>query len=216
MKNTTCDPAEARCWADVYGVLALGYHAPHDTERLARVEARDPPAGEVAPNPVAEALSSLCGSSQETEAESLRQDFDDLFMVPGPKYVTPYESVYVDGPIADGGDGRVCGPATRSVQAFYDRIGLAVAPGYPELPDFVGLEMACMEYLCTREANYLEAGDGASAGKVQVLRRAFCQDHLMRWIPELDAHIQRRAETAYYRTFAELTSAAVSGISEAR
>ena len=217
MGNMTCDLAETRCWADLYGLLALGYHSPPDGEQLGRIGVCEQAAGEIGLDVAAKTLSALRGSGQETEAESLRQDFDDLFMVPGSKYMTPYESVYVDSPVeADGRvRRRVCGPATLSVQSFYDRVGLTIAPDYPELPDFVGLEMACMEYLYTREADYLEEGDEASAGKVRILRQAFCQDHLLRWIPELCARIRTCAETGYFKIFAEFTCAAVSGNSEA-
>ena len=207
-----CGLAATRWWAQVYGLLALGYHSSVDADQLDRITACEGLAAEVEQVGMAGLLSDLSRHARETDAECLRQDFDDLFVVPGPKYVTPYESVYRDGSIDVSGRATslVYGPSTRAVCAFYDRIGLKIEQDYSELPDYVGLEMACMEYLYVREADYLEAMDESSARAAADFRESFCWMHLAKWIPDLERRIREQAETAYYRTFAAATLAAVS------
>ncbi len=206
MDVQTASP-EARRRAGVFAAMSLAYHAPPDEGLLARFSSC---AAEAAPSEWSDMqkdFSDLARLASETPRESLRQDFDDLFRVPGSKYVTPYESVYLDGPLEINGrsKARTCGPSMQAVSAFYSRIGLEVVPGYPELRDYIGLELSCMEYLCARETGFLEAGDESSAQKSAALQRLFLEEHLSRWFPGLEAAIREKAETEFYRKLASLT-----------
>ena len=57
------------------------------------------------------------GQRQRTEVE---QDFDDLFLVPGGRFVTPYESAFRERRILDGQEtpGLLMGKATERALAF--------------------------------------------------------------------------------------------------
>lgn len=195
---------EARWRAEVYGLMSLVFHGPPDGEQAERWRACGRAAAGAGLHLLADCFSILEGGARHEDTDALRLDFDSLFMAPGPRYTTPYESVYRDAPIDANGrvSSRTYGPSTQAVMAFYDRIGLRIAKGYIELPDYVGLEIACMEYLCVREAEFLEAGQDDAARSVRALERAFVQDHLRRWIPDLEARIRVKAETDFYRALA--------------
>lgn len=204
MSEATITCLEARWRTEVYGLLARAFHAPPDDGQAERWGACSRTAAGVGLNLLTDRFCSLEGAARNDGAAALRQDFNDLFMVPGPKYVTPYESVYRDEPVEANGrvGSRTCGPSTQAVVAFYARIGLNIAKGYIELPDYVGLEMACMEYLCVREAECLEAGRDDAARNARALERAFVRDHLLRWVPDLETRIRAKAETGFYRALA--------------
>lgn len=196
---------ETRWRADVYGLLALGYHQAPGTAYIARLASCADFAGELDRPEIADALSALVRHSAESSPEVLCQDFNDLFMVPGKKYVAPYESVYRDARILANGKAkaRTYGPSTQAVMAFYRRVGLRIASHYMELPDYVGLELACMEYLCSREADCVAARD-ASWQKVRALEAEFLKDHLLQWLPGLADRVHEKAETAYHKAKADL------------
>lgn len=186
--------------AEVYGLLSLLFHSPPANEHVERMAAC---ADRVT------AFSELARLARETSADSLRQDFDDLFMVPLGAYVAPYESVYRDAPIDANGRAapRTFGPSTQAVLAFYERVGLRVARSYGELPDHIGLELACMEYLCVREAEYLEKGQVPAAQKARALACVFLREHLALWTGPLADRIREKARTEYFRTLAAATAA---------
>lgn len=192
-----------------WGTLALAFHgaAPLDLrERAARVAQRARELGESAR---ARAFESWLAGSAGENADCVRQDFHDLFTVPSHKYLSPYESVYVDPPtaVAGGRPKASCfGPSTVAVQRFYRRVGLTVARGYSELPDFAGLEMACMEFLCCEEAARLGRGDEPGAAQTRAWQRQFLQRHALRWLPALCARIQRQAATRFYVELARATA----------
>ncbi|MBI2191661.1 MAG: molecular chaperone TorD family protein [Planctomycetes bacterium] len=189
--------------ADVYGLLSLGYHFPADRAYLTRVEKCAQRGEDAGMAEMACALFELVRVGFGMPEDVLRQDFHDLFMVPGGKYVTPYESIYHDAPIEANGrtKARTFGPSTQVVREFYRRVGLRIAANYTELPDYVGLELACMEYLCRREAHE----ESEAVSRIGAMERVLLQDHLVVWIPGLVKNIHEKAGTAYYKAKATVT-----------
>ncbi|MEW6744943.1 MAG: molecular chaperone TorD family protein [Planctomycetota bacterium] len=206
--------------AAIYGFLAVAYHEPPSSAHLPRLRACEEIARRANEKELARGFSELARQIEDCPADLLRQDFDDLLMVPSSKYVTPYESVYRDEPIERRGEAvpRTFGPSTQAVAEFYDRVGLGIAEDYIELPDYVGLEMACMEYLCAKEDEYLRAKRKRKGHNARAHSCYFVREHLGQWIPSLMRRIGEKAGTPYFRTLAILTCAWVeraSGTSEA-
>jgi len=140
---------------------------------------------------------------------ALDQEFQDLFMVPLGRYVTPYEAVYRDE--REIGETRVqgllMGASTLAVKQLYREAGAAVSEDFKDLPDHVGLELACMEFLCRGEA---QAWDQENLDEVRRLRdfqRRLLQEHLLQWVPTLCRRIRESATGPLYRGIASLTEA---------
>jgi TorA maturation chaperone TorD len=95
------------------------------------------------------------------------------------------------------------GPSTRKVQEFYMKVGLQISKDYTELPDYIGLELACMEYLCAREAE-LNSGS-REMENVCNYQKQFLTEHLVCWVPHLCQRIKKNAQTRFYRDLAETT-----------
>lgn len=198
------------CWrAEVYGLLARYCHEPPAAGAAERLGACAETATASGRKESGKALEALACCAREEAAAAVKQDFNDLFMVPGPKYLAPYESVYADPPIeADGKLApRTFGKSTFAVRDFYGRVGLAVSRAYTELPDFVGLEFACLEFLCAQEDAYARAGNNLAVRNARKMQGRFLSDHASRWIPALARRAQERAATGFYRALAALMTA---------
>lgn len=143
--------------------------------------------------------------------ESLDQEFQDLFMVPLGRYVTPYESVYRDERHV--GDtvvrGLLAGPSSIAVKQLYREAGADISDDFKDLPDHIGLELACMEFLCEQEACAWEQDDFARAAKMRDLQKRLLHEHLLVWAPALCARIREHAPGPFYRGIADLTEASL-------
>lgn len=207
--KATAVSADPRWRAEVYGLLALVFHRHPDADVTARIEACADTARGAVKAEIADALESLARHTRSKSATELKVEFNSLFLVPGPKYLAPYESVFVDAPIEANGktNPRTYGPSTQQVMAFYRHIGLQVSRSYTELPDYVGLEFACMEYLCSREAAYSEEGNATAAQNAKAMQCVFLRDHLQKWVPPFAAKLKAKAETEYCRALSDLALA---------
>lgn len=148
-------------------------------------------------------------SAFQGDYETLGQEFQDLFVVPLGSYVTPYEAVYRDQrTIGDNlVQGLLMGPSTVAVKQLYRDAGVAVSEDFKELPDHVGLELACMEFLCNEEARALEQQAVEHARRVRDLQNRLLHEHLLEWVPVLCARVREKACGPFYRGIAGLTLA---------
>lgn len=148
-------------------------------------------------------------SSFGGDYDVLDQEYQQLFVVPLGRYVTPYEAVYRDERVVDEEvvRGLLMGPSTVAVGALYREAGVEVADDLLELPDHVGLELGCMAALCDAEARAVADGDGQAAQRVRGLQRRLLDEHLLRWAPALCARVRENAPGAFYRGIAALTEA---------
>ncbi len=148
-------------------------------------------------------------SSFQGDYAGLDQEFQDLFMVPLGRYVTPYEAVYRDE--REIGDARVhgllMGPSTLAVKRLYREAGATISEDFQDLPDHVGLELACMEFLCKAEAQAWVREHLAEVHRVRDFERRLLQEHLLQWVPALCRRIHERAAGPFYRGIARLTEA---------
>ena len=143
------------------------------------------------------------------DTDALDREYQDLFVVPLGRYVTPYEAVYRDERVIDGQvvRGLLMGPSALAVKALYREAGLDIAADLLELPDHVGLELAGMQTLCRAEARAWERDDVEAAARARGLQRRLLEEHLLRWVPALCARVRENAPGPFYRGIAALTEA---------
>lgn len=196
---------EARLRAAVYAALSFAFHYAPREEDLALFQRTAKAAARLGQGAVGASLERLVALARENKPVPTVREFNDLFMVPATKYVAPYESVFVDLPIEADGKvaARTCGPSTQAVVRFYQQIGLAIGSDYTELPDYIGLELACMEFLCLREAQSLADGDHVAADRCRSMQLRFVREHLDRWAKKLAEAIRGKAQTSFYMTLAD-------------
>jgi len=124
-------------------------------------------------------------------------DFEALFRVPGPRYLSPYESVYRSQ--TAGGWGCLCGPETAAVERFYLREGLTPNRGFSELPDHMGVELEFMAFLCLKAVEAMHAGDAAAAQEYHHQQYCFFREHVGAWMRLLAQRLASQAQTSLYR-----------------
>ncbi|GAB4136375.1 MAG: hypothetical protein Fur0037_00850 [Planctomycetota bacterium] len=197
--------ARAETRASFYRVFSFACHGlslPDMIESL--TDLQETRGVEIAPH-IAESLAAWLDIARASTSEEVAQDFHDLFLVPAKKYVTPYESVYLDPPVESGfrGPKKInFGPSTLAVLRFYRSVGLAIGEDYKELPDFAGLELACMEYLCSKEAFCFRDGDSANFARFAAAQVRFHERHIGRWFSSLCDKIEQNASTRFHAQMA--------------
>jgi TorA maturation chaperone TorD len=147
----------------------------------------------------------------------VEREFMDLFVVPNPRYVAPYESVYRDRWLLEPASGT--GPGKGSAPLVMERLlmgesTMAVREAYlqagvlPEedLPDHIANELRFMAHLWAREAE----ARGAAPGLAD-LRQRFREEHLLAWIGQLRQTVAERERLGYYRVALEVAEAVLQG-----
>lgn len=143
----------------------------------------------------------------------LEREFMDLFVVPNPRYVAPYESVYRDRWLLEPASGAepgkgpaplvmerlLMGESTMAVRQAYLQMGVLPEE---DLPDHIANELRFMAHLWAREA---EAG-GAEPGLAD-LRQRFREEHLLKWIGQLREKVAEREHLGYYNVALEVAEA---------
>jgi putative dimethyl sulfoxide reductase chaperone len=124
-------------------------------------------------------------------------DFEVLFRIPGPHYLSPYESVYRSQ--GAGGGGRLCGPETTAVEQVYLRQGVESSEGFSELPDHAGVELEFMALLCRKAVDALRMGDQAAVQEYHHQQYCFFTEHVETWVRLLAERLASQAQTSLYR-----------------
>jgi len=124
-------------------------------------------------------------------------DFEALFRIPGPHYLSPYESVYLSQ--GAGGRGGLCGPEAVAVERLYLKEGLGPNAGFTELPDHVGVELEFMAFLCLKAVEAMRAGDAATAQEYHHQQYCFFMEHVGPWVRLMAERLASQAQTSLYR-----------------
>jgi TorA maturation chaperone TorD len=88
----------------------------------------------------------------------------------------PYESVYR-------GEGIVMGKNTKQVMNLYREVAYSLPEGWGDLPDYIGIELDFMAYLCRQETEAWQRGAPEVARDKQRQQQEFLANHLMKWAP---------------------------------
>ncbi len=89
----------------------------------------------------------------------------------------------------------------RSLQQQYQRDGLVPIAG---MEDHVAVELEFMAYQCESEAACWTSLEAKAARELRRQERAFLDDDLGRWLPELCLRIQERDRSSFYQILAGL------------
>ena len=152
------------------------------------------------------ALMSGIGCPEGPSLADLDRDFMELFVIPNPRYVAPYESVYRDSwplPLEAGQDatqktvGRLLmGESTAAMRQYF--LDAGVLPSQ-DLPDHVGNELRLLSHLCVDE-------DQASGrpGDRRELRARVLNEHLLNWVGPLRQKVSENERVGLYSAALDL------------
>jgi TorA maturation chaperone TorD len=148
-------------------------------------------------------LKSLKG---DKEYISLRQEYMNLFLVPGRQYVRPYESVYKDKQFGSKkASGLMMGESTTAVKKFYKQSGAKISDGQKNLPDHFGLELEFMSFLCKKEAEEWKNNNESLANNYFFKQKSFLENHLIQWIYDFCSELASLAKLDFYKGVAMIT-----------
>jgi TorA maturation chaperone TorD len=144
------------------------------------------------------------GKSVKVLAEELGVEWTRLFRGVKRGYgpPPPYESVY-------GGAERTMGPAAVDISKLYADAGAALSKELHELPDYIGVELDSMRFMCTKEAEAWEQGRTNESRNMLRLERALIQDHLLAWVPRFCDAALEETKNDFYRALLKMTKGVV-------
>lgn len=173
--TTPTDAAVSEARADLYDLLA----ATLDGETAVLAQAiREGTLVDVATTlPVDPDASAL--DRERVDEEVLSIAYDNLFVVPGPRYVPPIASAHrgqpsssfeSDSPFHDEGSaGELLGDPAATMSSLYDRAGFWPERG--DFPDHVAAQLSFLGAAARSEARALESGDAERAERSRTLQR---------------------------------------------
>ena len=117
--------------------------------------------------------------------QDLRYEYADIFLNAGQNPALPYESVHATGkPI-------LLQNLIFDVRAAFREAGVHKKESYPDLDDYIAVELEFVRYL-------LEKGDASSAAD-------FLNRHLLNWIPSFHAAFYSATQLDFYKGLSQLT-----------
>ena len=124
---------------------------------------------------------------------ALLEEYERLFIGPGPVPCPPYESYWRTDVPADIRS-TLMGPCTADLNRLYAELGLELAPSRGELPDHVAIEFEALAFALSLEG-------------VSTVAQSLFFDHVKKWLPRLCRAVAREAETLFYKQLADVTVA---------
>jgi len=141
--------------------------------------------------------------NDESMLSNLRSDYQNLFKIPGNKYLLPYESCYREK-FKDNSPGLIFGKSTLEVAGLYRVAGIKIDKD--ELPDFFGNELFFMAQLAEIEVEMWKQDQKDIAKRYQKWQEGFLNDHLLKWSDEFLNKMHLQAETIFYQSIAQIVN----------
>ncbi|MBP2641157.1 MAG: cytoplasmic chaperone TorD [Firmicutes bacterium] len=138
----------------------------------------------------------------ENALTDLAVDYAKIFLGAGPtcgEGAYPYESVYTSP------DRLLMQNARDQAVAIYRSEDIRLEDSFNEPEDHIAIELTFMAYLCQKTSEAIRRNDEAAANSCLLKQRQFLQDHLLSWVPNFCADVQRIAATDFYKAIAMIT-----------
>jgi DMSO reductase family type II enzyme chaperone len=100
------------------------------------------------------------------------------------------------------------------VAAFYQAFGVRVAATAGERPDYIGMELAFMSFLASKQAWAAGHSEPRRVRQAREAQRQFLTDHLGRWARSFCRALAESAETSLHRALAPALDAFLVGEAE--
>jgi len=130
--------------------------------------------------------------------KAIQLEYDALFLVPGPKLIFPYESCYTRRNI-DGTFGRLWQEPAQDMFRILQEWNIHFAEGWELIPDHIAVELFFMAELCR-----FAGEETLDAAELRTWQDKFLATHLLPWVFELLANLEKKADLAFYRGLAQL------------
>jgi TorA maturation chaperone TorD len=193
------DPDKASAREDLCRFLAACYYEPDPAfaeERL--FDSMLAAATRVDPA-LAELAKQLGEDFTAQDLQTLLVDYTRLFLGPPQPLARPHGAFWLTG------ETTLMQDATMSALDLYQEGGFDLDGEFREVPDHVAVELEFLYLLIFKRNETQRAGPADVAVNWEQLEKVFLGAHLGVWISPFAAAMKAGAETAFYRTLAELT-----------
>ena len=126
--------------------------------------------------------------------DELEAEHTALFVLPSG--VLPHEAAYLDK------EKRLGGRVTISVSQFYEKAGADIHENCIEMPDYLGMELEFMGFLCKIEKESWESTELTSLQKCIELQKMFLEEHLLKWVYQCCEKVMEKATYGFYKAIA--------------
>lgn len=185
---------------EIFGLLSECYRLP-DVKLLEKTHQLEMLMGDIS-TPAASAVRQIREALESNpDVEQLKIEYSRLFVGPYTLLVPPYGSVYLDG------ERKMMGDSTLDVIERYREAGLQTSADFKDAPDHISVELEFMYYLIFKEIEAFSGSELQNAIGFVQRQNHFLADHLMAWVPEFVAGINKHAETPFYPSLAGATAA---------
>lgn len=134
----------------------------------------------------------------ENEYNTLHWDYTRMFIGPDKLPAPLWESSYLNK------ERLLFQEQTLQVRSAYLKYQFLPKHFKQEADDHLGLELDFMYQLSELSLKYLQQQDFAELKKVMEDQKAFLQEHLLKWVPELTANILDSAKLSFYPGMAKI------------
>lgn len=104
----------------------------------------------------------------------------------------PYESVF------EGELGIMMEGPRDEVRSYFAQDGFVVNPELKEPDDHIAFEFEYLSSMNERALELLDAGDVMAVAANVKRQHSFCEQHILNWLPKLNARAQEYAKTTFY------------------
>ncbi|ACL19256.1 anaerobic dehydrogenase protein-like protein [Desulfitobacterium hafniense DCB-2] len=145
-------------------------------------------------------LNSLAKASAVPEGlREIQLDYEQLFIIPGPKLTFPYESCYTHRNM-DGTYGRIWQEPARAMYKILKDWDIHFPEGQDLIPDHIAVELFFMAGLCQKQS----IAQGSEKRILEDWQVRFFGAHIKNWVCEFLANLVKKADTGYYQGCAVL------------
>lgn len=138
------------------------------------------------------------GEDLDEIKEKLDVDFARVFLGLGPDHAFPYESIYRSR------SGLLMQGPFDEVRDAYRIAGINKNPELKEPDDHIAFELAFMAHLCNLTETAVRNHNKEEALIQFERQKEFLRNRLISWVPSFCAHIERAAQTEFYKSLAAL------------
>ena len=109
-----------------------------------------------------------------------------------------HESYFLDS------EGLIGGSVAEQLLGFYHQTGFEPPLTDTSGPDHFSLQLACLGWLCSAEADAHDDDQSGPANRMRNLQRRFLDEHLLRWLLPLTQAIRQQGHP-FYTSLADIT-----------
>ena len=155
-------------------------------------------------------LMSVGSSLGRGETSRIRQEYDELFLIPiKGQHIPLYESAFREK--TETGFGGLWGPATAEAKEVYKRAGFeAQLQDQIFAPDHLGLELAFMSTLAIQEAKAIANREKSTRPEIQKLQTQFLTDHLNNWLRDFALTVQSKLQSGFFASVSAIADTFVN------